>query len=612
MANSNSNKVLQVRLQEKIDLATNWANKEATFVPLKGEKIVYQVDTGVTKTDKNGSATKVYETISKTGDGVHYLKDLPYDEAVAADVAGWAKPEDDAYVNVPDELASIKNTAKTAISAISGNGTTINYTKTDGSTGSTSISDTRVAQTLTTGSAEYPILLKYTNTATDSPNAGARYGAGITVNPSTKTVKATKFIGNLDGKASTAGTADNAGQANKLTTDAGSTTQPVYFANGVPVAIGYTIQSDVPANAKFTDTNTKVTQTNDTSTNSDFPLLIKNSANTTTETEGVKSASKVTINPSTGKVATSGDIAGANITASGTVTADSVSAGTMSATTFTGALSGKASTAGTADKTKAALTFGSKTFNGSTAQTITAADLGISAPLDFVGTTTTALTDGATTNPIKVNNANYTAVKGDVVLYGDKEFLFTGSAWEELGDASALADAVSGIKNIAIDAGAELTWSGTLGNTPKIDHDVKLSGGFTGGSAATTVTAGAGTKTIKIPKLTVNQYGHVTGASEVDLKITVPSIPTLSGGSAAAADATVVGGVSVDGHTVTVQKKTVGVANTNGVLQVTGDASNVKIGFKAAGANDVLFGDETWHGHDSYIVLCGGSASENI
>ena len=34
----------------------------------------------------------------------------------------------------------------------------------------------------------------------------------------------------------------------------GSTTQPVYFNNGAPTAIGYTIQKSVPANAIFTDT----------------------------------------------------------------------------------------------------------------------------------------------------------------------------------------------------------------------------------------------------------------------------------------------------------------------------------------------------------------------
>ena len=37
---------------------------------------------------------------------------------------------------------------------------------------------------------------------------------------------------------------------------------------------------------------------------------------------------------------------------------------------------------------------------------------------DFLGVTTTALTDGATTNPITINGASVTAKKGNIVTYG--------------------------------------------------------------------------------------------------------------------------------------------------------------------------------------------------
>lgn len=42
--------------------------------------------------------------------------------------------------------------------------------------------------------------------------------------------------------------------ANKLTKDAGTENKPVYFKNGVPVALPYTIDKSVPADAIFTDT----------------------------------------------------------------------------------------------------------------------------------------------------------------------------------------------------------------------------------------------------------------------------------------------------------------------------------------------------------------------
>lgn len=54
----------------------------------------------------------------------------------------------------------------------------------------------------------------------------------------------------------------------------------------------------------------------------------------------------------------------------------------------------------------------------------------------FRGSTTTALTDGATTNPITIDGESYTAVMGDMVIYGNKEFLFDGTKWNEMGDLS--------------------------------------------------------------------------------------------------------------------------------------------------------------------------------
>lgn len=56
----------------------------------------------------------------------------------------------------------------------------------------------------------------------------------------------------------------------------------------------------------------------------------------------------------------------------------------------------------------------------------------------LIGTTTTALSDQATTNPIKINNADVTAIAGNLVYYNRKEFLFDGTKWVELGDLSSL------------------------------------------------------------------------------------------------------------------------------------------------------------------------------
>lgn len=48
--------------------------------------------------------------------------------------------------------------------------------------------------------------------------------------------------------------AASAGTANALGTNAGTTTQPVYFSSGKPVVCGFTVETSVPKGAKFTDT----------------------------------------------------------------------------------------------------------------------------------------------------------------------------------------------------------------------------------------------------------------------------------------------------------------------------------------------------------------------
>ena len=47
--------------------------------------------------------------------------------------------------------------------------------------------------------------------------------------------------------------------AKKLNTDSGSSTKPVYFKNGMPVATQYEIKASVPKDAQFTDTTYEAT-----------------------------------------------------------------------------------------------------------------------------------------------------------------------------------------------------------------------------------------------------------------------------------------------------------------------------------------------------------------
>ena len=56
----------------------------------------------------------------------------------------------------------------------------------------------------------------------------------------------------------------------------------------------------------------------------------------------------------------------------------------------------------------------------------------------FLGVTTTALTDGSTTNPITIGGASITATTGGIATYQSKEFIWNGSEWQEFGDLSGL------------------------------------------------------------------------------------------------------------------------------------------------------------------------------
>lgn len=81
------------------------------------------------------------------------------------------------------------------------------------------------------------------------------YLDGVTSNIQTQlnAKAASSHTHNYAGSSSAGGAANSAA---KLNTNAGSATQPVYFADGIPKACTYTLGKSVPSNAVFTDTNT--------------------------------------------------------------------------------------------------------------------------------------------------------------------------------------------------------------------------------------------------------------------------------------------------------------------------------------------------------------------
>lgn len=108
---------------------------------------------------------------------------------------------------------------------------------------------------------------------------------------------------------------------------------------------------------------------------------------------------------------------------------------------------------------------------------------------DYVGVTTTALTEGATTNPITVDGKSVTVRKGNITTYGSKEFIFNGTIWQEFGD-------LSGLGALAYKDNATTSYkpAGTVSKPT-----------FTGSESAVTVTAAASNSGNYTPEGTVTK-----------------------------------------------------------------------------------------------------------
>ena len=115
-------------------------------------------------------------------------------------------------------------------------------------------------------------------------------------------------------------------------------------------------------------------------------------------------------------------------------------------------------------RTYHSLTIGDKEFNGSNSVTITAANLGLSQALKFVGSTNDIMKDGQKNTPTGISEPSI----GDVVLSnGNGEFVWLGENWEALGSENSYA-----LKTVKIGAGNGLSGGGQLSS------DVTLSVNF--------------------------------------------------------------------------------------------------------------------------------------
>lgn len=157
---------------------------------------------------------------------------------------------------------------------------------------------------------------------------------------------------------------------------------------------------------------------------------------------------------------------------------------------------------------------------------------GLGNPTHFLGLTSSEIVDGQDTNPIVINGESVTAVAGDIVVHANAEFIYSGSAWIELGDLSGLGDLA-----YKDNASATYTPAGTVSQPTFSNGEVEASGTYTPAGSVSLSTSEV-TVVSGVDKSTGSVYGKATDGS-----VTAGSAASLasgfySAGSAASASFT--------------------------------------------------------------------------
>ncbi len=134
----------------------------------------------------------------------------------------------------------------------------------------------------------------------------------------------------------------------------------------------------------------------------------------------------------------------------------------------------------------------------------------VTGQMHYAGVTTTALANGSTTKPIQIGGANYTQSNGDVVIYGEEEFVWSDSdsKWHEFGSTGSL-------KGLAFKDSASGSW------TPAGTVSVAL----TMASITPMATPGA-LPSASMPKLTTGVSGETLAIGWTDGTFNPGSLPT--------------------------------------------------------------------------------------
>lgn len=246
----------------------------------------------------------------------------------------------------------------------------------------------------------------------------------------------------------------------------------------------------------------------------------------------------------------------------------------------------------------------------------------------FLGKSTTALSDGATTNPIQIDGqtGTTTAVNGNIAVYGNAEFIFNGTKWIEFGDTSSLG-ALAYKSTVTLNKGTGDNVLGEATTFTAASSSVSFSGGSTdkvlGSDATFTTSVTPSTTNIKATasgtavgadgtdtfvksypgatsKLVTTSVPNVTGNTAV----TIPNVTSVGAastwafamGSGDAAETLIISGANGSaptlGTALSATKVTLGTAITaaTGALNANGSGASVMTGLGTATTGSALTG----------------------
>ena len=173
-----------------------------------------------------------------------------------------------------------------------------------------------------------------------------------------------------------------------------------------------------------------------------------------------------------------------------------------------------------------------KTINGTTtdivtaatlksAINVTAADLGLSSALRYQGTTTTAMEDGRTTAAVTIGGNSFTPTQGDVVIYNDAEYLWTGNLWELIGAESSFKKVQTAVNTSSASGSSATTFVSSVTQDTQGVITVKTStlntSGTWSGTASKATTAADTSSTLYI----VGVASGATSTLKHDTSVTV-------------------------------------------------------------------------------------------